>query len=279
MRILVCGSKGMLGTDLVRLLELRHNVIGVDFDEMDITCQEAVRDQISAMDLDLVINTAAYTNVDGSEQNEAEAFLINAEGPENLAVACRDQKISLIHVSTDYVFDGKKKTPYHRDDQPNPMGVYGRSKLEGEKRIQNILSDVCIIRTAWLYGKAGKNFIKAILEQASKKNLLKVVADQKGSPTYTMDLSQALQAAAEKGLHGVYHVTNRGSCSWLEFAEKIVAFSGKDGVEIEPLTTKELGRPAPRPANSVLDCGEFEADSGMLLRPWPEALKDYLLDC
>ncbi len=277
MRILVCGSKGMLGTDLVRLLEPRHNVIGVDFDEMDITCRNTVCDQISAMPLDLVINTAAYTDVDGSEQKEAEAFLVNADGPENLAFACRDKKIPLIHVSTDYVFDGLKKTPYYTDDQPNPIGVYGRSKLEGERRIQNLLSEVCIVRTAWLYGKAGKNFVKAILAQASKKNLLKVVSDQRGGPTFTMDLALALQAVAEKGLRGIYHVTNKGSCSWLEFAERILVLSGKDGVEIEPISTSELKRPAPRPANSVLDCSKFEADSGMLLRQWPDALQDYML--
>jgi len=266
LRILVVGSKGMLGTDLLHVLTPRHSVIGVDLDEMDIISRQSVCDKMASILPDVVINTAAYTDVDGCEEQEDTAFQVNAEGPENLAIACRDRNIPLIHVSTDYVFDGKKENPYRKDDPPNPMGVYGRSKLEGEKRIQRILPDACIIRTAWLYGKWGKNFVKAILGQASKTRELKVVSDQKGSPTYTMDLAEALQRAAEKGLHGVYHVTNGGSCTWFAFAEKILALSEKSDVHIEPLSTKELGRPAPRPANSVLDCSEFEEDSGMHLR-------------
>ncbi len=276
MKILVSGSKGMLGTDLVGLLASAHTVIGVDLDELDICSREAVQERIAALALDVVVNAAAFTDVDGSERQEDLAFRVNAEGPANLALACRAAGARLIHLSTDYVFDGNKKGPYSEEDEPSPVGVYGRSKWEGEKRIREILPDACLIRTAWLYGRAGKNFVKAILAQAGEKKRLRVVDDQRGAPTYTLDLAMALRAAAEKGLEGTYHVTNRGSCSWLGFAEKILEFSGKKDVEVEPITTAELGRPAPRPANSVLDCGKFEEATGMRLRPWTEALKDYL---
>lgn len=276
MRILVSGSKGMLGTDLVRVLAPGHTVIGVDLDELDITNRQAVRDQVIALAPDVLINVAAYTDVDGSEQQEDVAFRVNADGAANLALACRAGRVRLIHVSTDYVFDGKKKRPYCEEDPPNPLGVYGRSKWEGERKIREILPAACLIRTAWLYGKAGKNFVEAILAQANEKKRLRVVDDQRGSPTYTVDLAAALRQAAERDLKGTYHVTNQGSCSWLEFAEKILELAQKKGVEVEPISTEELGRPAPRPENSVLDCGKFQKATGKRLRPWPEALKDYL---
>jgi dTDP-4-dehydrorhamnose reductase len=182
----------------------------------------------------------------------------------------------LIHVSTDYVFDGKKQGPYLEEDPANPLGAYGRSKWEGEKRIREILPEACLVRTAWLYGRAGRNFVEAILEQANKRKRLRVVDDQRGAPTHTLDLAKALRAVAEGELTGTYHVTNQGSCTWLEFAEKILELAERKDVEVEPISTEELGRPAPRPRNSVLGCGKFEKATGMRLRSWPEALKDYL---
>ena len=277
MKILVSGSKGMLGTDLVRVLASAHAVTGVDLDELDITDRGQVEDHLAAVSPDVVINAAAYTDVDGSEQQEEAAFRVNADGASHLALACRAGKIRLIHVSTDYVFDGRKQGPYVEEDPPNPMGVYGRSKWAGETKIREILPEACLIRTAWLYGKVGKNFVKAILEQADRKKRLRVVDDQRGSPTYTLDLAGALRSAAETGLTGTYHVTNRGSCSWFEFARKILELAEKRGVELERISTEALGRPAPRPANSVLDCAKFEKATGMRLRGWQEALRDYLV--
>lgn len=276
MKILVSGSKGMLGTDLVRVLEPAHTVIGVDLDELDITDRDAVEDRLASLAPDVLINAAAYTDVDKSEEQKDLALRVNADGAANLALGCRAAQARMIHVSTDYVFDGREQRPYSEEDRPNPLGAYGRSKWEGEKRIKEILPEVCLVRTAWLYGKAGKNFVKAILAQAEKTSRLRVVDDQRGSPTYTLDLALALRGAAEKGLQGTYHVTNQGACSWLEFAEKILELAGKKGVEVDPITTEELGRPAPRPANSVLDCGRFEKATGMKLRRWEVALKDYL---
>jgi dTDP-4-dehydrorhamnose reductase len=276
LKILVSGSKGMLGTDLVRVLEPSHTVTGVDLEELDITDRRAVARQVDTLAPDVLINVAAYTDVDRSEEQEEAAFQVNAEGPANLALACRTVGIPLVHVSTDYVFDGRGQRPYSEEDPPNPLGVYGRSKLEGEKRVHEILPEACLVRTAWLYGKGGKNFVKAILDQAGRKDLLRVVHDQRGSPTYTHDLALALRAAAERGLKGTFHVTNQGACSWLEFAEKILELAEMRTVKVEPITTEELGRPAPRPANSVLDCGKFEKAAGMRMRSWSEALKDYL---
>lgn len=266
----------MLGTDLVRVLQPAHTVIGVDLEELDITDRRAVEDQVSLTAPEVLINTAAYTDVDRSEEEEDLAFRVNADGAAHLALACRRAGVRLIHLSTDYVFDGKETRPYSEEDSPNPLGVYGRSKWEGEKRIREILPEACLIRTAWLYGKGGKNFVKAILAQAGGKKRLRVVEDQRGSPTHTLDLARALQAAAEKELKGTYHVTNQGACTWLEFAERILELTGTKGVEVEPISTGELGRAAPRPANSVLDCGKFEKATGMRLRAWPEALRDYL---
>jgi dTDP-4-dehydrorhamnose reductase len=251
-------------------------VIGVDVGELDIANRRDVQDQLPSLSPDVLINVAAFTDVDGSEQKEDVAFRINSDGAANLALACREERIRLIHVSTDYVFDGKKQGPYLEEDPVNPLGVYGRSKWEGEKRIREILPEACLVRTAWLYGKGGRNFVEAILNQANERKRLRVVDDQRGAPTYTPDLAKALRIAAEGGLTGTYHVTNQGSCTWLEFAEKILGLAERKDVEVDPISTEELGRPAPRPANSVLGCGKFEKATGMRLRPWPEALKDYL---
>lgn len=268
----------MLGKDLLQLLAPAHSVIGVDVDELDITDRQAVEDRVDGLAPDVLINVAAYTDVDGSEAKEDEAFRVNAEGAANLALACRGRPTGLIHVSTDYVFDGKKQGPYLEEDPANPLGAYGRSKWAGEQRIRDVLPKACVVRTAWLYGKGGRNFVTAILEQAARKNRLQVVDDQRGAPTCTLDLARALRRAAEQGLEGTYHVTNRGACTWLEFAKQILVFAERTDVEVEPISTEALGRPAPRPANSVLSCDKFEKATGMHLRPWPEALKEYLRD-
>lgn len=277
MKVLVTGSKGMLGTDLTEILGYRHAVIGVDIDEMDITDRQAVVERIGFWMPDVVIHTAAFTDVDGSERKPDLAHKVNADGAENVALACRAWGAHLIHLSTDYVFDGRKETPYAESDLPNPLGVYGKSKLEGEQRARRACPEACIVRTAWMYGRAGRNFVQAILAQARPGAVIRVVNDQRGSPTYTRDLARALLVLAEKRLAGIYHVTNAGSCTWYEFAEKILEFSGKSNVRVAPVSTAEFGRPAPRPANSVLDGSKFQRDTGMGMRDWKEALKAYLL--
>ncbi len=277
MKVLVTGSKGMLGTDLAEILGYRHAVVGVDIDEMDITDRQAVAERIGFWMPDVVIHTAAFTDVDGSERKADVAHRVNAEGAENVALACRAWGAHLIHLSTDYVFDGRKETPYAESDPPNPLGVYGKSKLEGEQRVRRACPEACIVRTAWMYGRAGKNFVQAILAQARPGAVIRVVSDQRGSPTYTRDLARALQVLAEKRFAGIYHVTNAGSCTWCEFAEKILEVSCRSDVRVVPVSTAEFGRPAPRPANSVLDGSKFRRDTGMAMRDWKEALKAYLL--
>ena len=277
MKVLVTGSRGMLGSDLVDVLGMKHSVIGVDIDEIDITDRQAVQDRMATWSPDVLINVAAFTDVDGSEKEQELAFRVNSDGVENLALVCRAMGIHLIQLSTDYVFDGKKQGAYGEADRPNPLGIYGKSKWEGERKARRALPEVCIVRTAWLYGMGGRNFVRAILDQAERKTVLRVVHDQKGSPTSTRDLARALQAVAEKRLVGIYHVTNQGFCTWFEFAGKILELSGKSGVEVVPISTAELGRPAMRPANSVLDCMKFQRDTGMILRDWKDALGSYLL--
>ena len=266
----------MLGTDLLRALSSSHDTVGIDLDEVDISNRDATRKQFQDRHPHLVINAAAFTDVDGCEKRVDDAFRVNAQGVENVAFVCRELGIRLIHVSTDYVFDGKSKIPYREDAPTNPLGVYGQSKLEGENRARRILPETCIVRTAWLYGKAGRNFVEAILGQAEKETILKVVDDQQGSPTYTKDLAIALKVLAEKGLTGVFHVTNQGACSWYDFAGKILELAGRTDVQVLPISTGELGRQAPRPASSVLNCTNFESATGMKMREWPDALNDYL---
>jgi dTDP-4-dehydrorhamnose reductase len=276
MRLLVFGARGMLGTDLVPLCAARHLVRGVDIEEVDITDKAAVAEEVARFCPEAVINAAAYTDVDGSEENPETAFKVNADGVEHIAAACRASNAALYHLSTDYVFDGQKQSPYTEEDQPRPLGVYGRSKWEGEQRARRTLERLCVVRTAWLYGRAGRNFVKAILSQASSKSELRVVADQRGSPTYTKDLARALLALVECGRTGTYHVTNAGSCSWYEFAVRILEWAGIRGVRVTPITTQELGRRAPRPAFSVMDCSRFERHTGTRLRHWESAVKEYL---
>lgn len=270
--ILVVGANGMLGQDLMRVLE--GEVRGVDIGEIDITSLESVQRVLITLKPDVVVNAAAYTDVDGCESNRELAMQVNAEGVAHLAMICRDIGARLVHVSTDYVFDGAKGEPYQEDDLPNPLSVYGESKLAGEMNA-SLAEDHLIVRTQWLYGLHGKNFVETMLRLAGEKKELTVVDDQIGSPTWTMDLALAIRALLEKGCRGTYHAVNSGNCSWNDFAKAIFAESGIS-VEVKPMTTQELGRPAHRPLYSVLDCGKLERDAGLRLEPWLDALKKYL---
>jgi dTDP-4-dehydrorhamnose reductase len=274
---LVVGARGMLGTDLVKALqENRFSPLGVDVDELDITDAAGVAKTVSAIRPHTVINVAALTDVDGCESRADDAYRINAAGAENLARACAAQRAYLVHLSTDYVFDGTKSTPYREDDPMSPLGVYGTSKAEGEALVRRVLPDNhCIVRTQWLYGIHGKNFVETILSLCAQRDVLRVVDDQVGSPTYTVDLAEALVRLCLLRYVGTIHVTNHGATSWHGFAEAIVALSGRKGVRVETMTTDELKRPAPRPLYSVLDGSRYSAVTGSSLRPWQEALADY----
>ena len=275
--ILVTGSHGMLGTDLMELLKADSAVraAGADIGEVDITDAVSVEECLELEQPDIVVNCAAYTNVDGSESQEGTARAVNALGPELLARACDARKIRLVHVSTDYVFDGRKTAPYLPDDEPCPLGVYGRSKLAGERAVAVNCSNHLIVRTAWLYGAHGPNFVTTMLRLARERDCLRVVSDQVGSPTFAKDLARLLRALALTDAVGITHATNAGSCSWYEFALEIVGLAGLD-TPVQPISTAQYPTPARRPANTVLDCSRTDLLTGIERRHWRDALAEFI---
>lgn len=254
MKILIVGSESMLAQDLMPVLQENNEIIPLSKQEMDITRKDVVVKNIKNNTPDIVINCATYTQVDKAEEEKDKAFLVNAIGVQNLAVVCSDVKIPLCHISTDYVFDGKKNTPYTPFDEPNPLNVYGESKLTGEKYIQQILDKFYIVRTSGLYGKSGSNFVSTILNLAKERSTIKVVTDQIVSPTSTKSLSAGIRNLIESGKFGKYHIADdsAGGISWFGFAEEIISIAGVKA-EIVPITSDESPRPAKRPRYSVLD--------------------------
>ena len=278
MRILVTGARGMLGTDLVCVLEEKgHEVFATDVEELDITEREFMTKMIGDICPDVVANCAAYTDVDRAEEEPEKAFLLNETGVENLAIACKEWDVELCHISTDYVFDGTKKEAYMTDDAPNPINIYGQSKLAGERRVQEILKKFYIVRTSWLYGKYGKNFVYKIIDLAKRKKQLHVVDDQRGSPTWTMSLSRAISKIITKKKYGIHHVTDRtdGGVSWCRFAQEIVNLPGLKS-EVIPVRTSEYPVKAPRPKNCILDCTSTKTILGDDLPRWEDSLREFL---
>src|SRR5450759_2610804 len=276
MKILLLGHKGMLGTDLLTQMRLHHEIVGMDKEEIDITSADECAKAIGKTAPQIVINAAGYTNVDGCETAKEECFAVNAEALKNIAVACHRKNIRIIHFSTDYVFNGTGSAPYKEDDNCDPINTYGASKLAGERYLQTLAQNYIIIRTAWLYGVNGKNFVRTILEKAKTTPRLTVVDDQLGSPTHTKDLAAAGDLLIEKNAHGIFHVTNRGSCSWYQFAVKILQEAGIDDVEVSPIKSDQLVRPAKRPAYSVMSMQKFIQITGKATQPWQLGLQDYL---
>ena len=270
--ILVVGSKGMLGQELMGLLGSAAR--GVDVDEIDITDLESVQRVLVTLKPRVVVNAAAYTDVDGCESNAELAMQVNGEGVAHLAMITKEIGAKLVQVSTDYVFDGGKGTPYVEDDLPKPLSIYGESKLAGEMNAW-FNPNHLIVRTQWLYGHAGKNFVETMLKLAAERNELTVVDDQIGSPTWTYDLAQAIKALIEKDCRGTYHAANTGFVSWNGFAREIFLQAGL-AVTVAPMSTAQLGRPAARPLYSTLDCSKLAQDTGFVPQPWQEALKRYL---
>jgi len=278
-RILVIGAKGMLGRDLVHELQSSFSddeVLGWDIDEIDIRKEQETVTKIEGFRPAIVINLAGYTDVDGCESNEQEAFAANADGMRHVAIGVRRCGAKVIYLSTDYVFDGEKGKPYLEDDPPNPLSIYGRSKWKGEQSVLKLAGDGLIIRTQWLYGRHGRNFVTAILRQAKEKKVLSIVNDQIGSPTYTVDLSRAIVLLIRKKASGIFHVTNSDICSWYDFGQAILRLSEMEEVKVLPISSGELNRKAARPSYSVLSTEKFKQEIGIKLRPWSEALKDFL---
>ncbi len=278
-RILVIGAKGMLGRDLVPLLRnafRESTLIEWDIDEIDIRNEEETITKIEAVQPAIVINVAAYTDVDGCESNAEEAFAVNSNGMKHIAKGARRCGAKAVYLSTDYVFDGEKGSPYVEEDPPHPINLYGLSKWRGEQATLELDRQGLVIRTQWLYGKYGKNFVTTILRQVRERKVLTIVEDQIGSPTYTVDLSKAIVALIRKGASGIFHVANRDSCSWYEFGKTILHLTGMKEVKVLPITSKELDRRAVRPSYSVLSTEKFSQTTGIVLRPWVEALRDFL---
>lgn len=276
MKVLIVGCMGMLGSDLMARFGLCHQVRGVDQQEMDITRPEQCLEQIQDFRPDAVINAAALTKVDYCESNEREAFLVNGEGAGNLAKAAAECGALLVHYSTDYVFDGQKMGAYLEEDAPNPQSVYGKSKLLGEELVRRQCSDHLILRTSWLFGRNGPNFIRTIVDLARKGTPLRVVNDQRGSPSYSEDVASHTLRMVEAGCRSTYHLTNSGFCTWYDLAVKALEFMGMEGVPVTPVSTREFPRPAPRPANSVLANCRLERDGVPPLRPWQGAVREYI---
>ena len=276
--VLLVGHKGMLGTELNRILtDSGTSTVAVDMDEMDVTSWDAVLKIFETHRPASVINASGFTDVDGCESKAEAAHRVNAIGPENLARAAAKSGALLLHVSTDYVFDGSKGVPYREDDPINPLGIYAKSKADGEERVRRANPENhCIVRTQWLYGLHGKNFVDTIARLAQTTDVLKIVDDQFGSPTYAPDLANALLKLVGMRGRGTFHVTNSGHTTWFGFARKIVEQLDGTRVNVEPMSTKELQRPAPRPLYSVLDNSKFNKFTGSALRNWEEALADYL---
>jgi dTDP-4-dehydrorhamnose reductase len=274
MKILVTGARGMLGQDLVSVLARCHQVIPVDIQDFDITRPDCLR-EISARKPQFVAHLAAMTNVDGCEREPAKAYLVNQQGTRLVAQACRDLRIPLLYISTDFVFDGTKSEPYREEDPPHPLGHYGRSKLAGEEAVRELLSSYFIVRISWLFGPHGKNFVSTILSRAVANGEVKVVDDQIGSPTYTRDLSPALAQLIATRNYGIYHLTNSGSCSWYQLAAEAVRLAGLGG-RVVPIKSSEYPTPTRRPAYSVLGNFRWQEKFGTALRPWQQALAEYV---
>lgn len=277
MRIAVTGSKGMLAKTLIPVLSEGHDVIALPRESLDITDREMVRRVMRDISPDIVINCAAYTKVDKAEEDREKAFLINGTGVQNIALLCSDMDIPICHISTDYVFDGSKRRPYTPFDNTNPLNTYGESKLAGEKYIEWITKRFYIIRTSWLYGEGGNNFVYTILRLAKEKGELKVVNDQVGSPTSTLSLSRAIKRLIETGAYGIYHFTDDsgGGISWFDFAREIIRIKSIR-VNLLPIRTEEFPLPARRPLYSVMDTGIFAIVTGYTPPNWMDSLRDFL---
>lgn len=285
MKIITFGSKGQLGHELVKQgNRFGFEILPFDLPEIDITDSLQVEHLVSTTPATLVVNAAAYTNVDRAETEKTLALAVNRDGPENIAQSCEKKNIPLIHISTDYVFNGETKHPYTEADQVSPLGVYGHSKSEGEKKIRLQIKRHIIIRTSWLYGVYGHNFVKTMLELAEKNSILKVVSDQFGSPTSAADLAETVLAIGRQIQNsikidwGTYHYCGLGTVTWHLFAEKIFQIAKQYTplkIEtVEPIKTDEYPTPAKRPMYSVLDCSRIEQKLGIHPKPWENSLHE-----
>lgn len=282
MRILIIGSNGALGWELANglppLFETEKqplSVICTSHSQIEITNASNTFETIARTTPDVIINCAAFTDVDACESNIDKAYAVNAEGAKNVALAGKNLHARVIHISTDYVFDGAKNTPYNETDPPHPLSVYGKSKRAGEEAVQEINGNYTIIRISRLYGPHKSNFVTKILHIGLEKHAVSAVTDQFGSPTYAADLVRALWYVLSLDLHGIYHIANDGICSWYEWAREIFRLSNIQ-VSLQSIKAEDFKRAATVPQNSSLNCTKFVQATGHKMRPWQEALEEYL---
>ena len=274
-KILVTGGNGQLAQCLKDVVK-NDDELDVDFQDLpylDITDKQQLEAYFSKNEFDYCINCAAYTAVDLAEEQSDLAYAVNAEGPKNLAEICKKYQVKLLHISTDFVFDGKKQTPYIETDMPNPLGVYGKSKWQGERNIQEIMEDYFILRTSWLYSEYGNNFMKSMLRLSETRDEISVVSDQIGAPTYAGDLAEVLVkiVLSLSTNYGVYHYSNSGAISWYDFAVEIFTLFGKK-IEVKPIKTKDYPTAAKRPRYSVLDTTKIEHNFDCTIKDWNNSL-------
>jgi dTDP-4-dehydrorhamnose reductase len=279
MKLAIIGADGQLGSDLVKILSA-EKIFPLYYPEFDITKPDKAERIISSLDLEIVINTAAYHRVDECEENPRESFQVNAEAVRDLALICREHNLTLMHFSTDYVFNGKKRTPYVEEDIPYPLSVYGVSKLAGEYFVRNILERYFLVRTCGLYGEAGcwgkgTNFVDAMISSAKKGQPLKVVNDQRVTPTSTKELAHKIDGLIQTSHYGLFHLTNEGHCTWYEFAAKIFSLMSQEA-HLIPVDSKTFGARANRPAYSVLENKRAKKIGLSDFSHWTKALEDYL---
>ena len=273
MKAMILGATGLLGKALVREWA-EDEVIGLGSGDIDIRDAARVQKVMQKSQPEWIVLAAAYTDVDGCEANADLAFSVNRDGAVNVGQAAKHAGAKLLFLSSDYVFDGKKNLPYEVSDARNPQSVYGRSKAEAEVRLLDVLPEVCIVRTSWLFGTGGKCFPDTILKLAASRPALDVVNDQRGCPTYSVDLARAIISLCRAGARGIVHVTNSGNCSWFEFAQEIVKNAGL-AAEVRPVGSAQMARPAPRPAYSVLSATSLQ-HYAIEMPGWKDALRRYL---
>jgi len=273
MNVTIFGASGLLGNALMREWS-GDRIVGLSLPEVDVRNASQMRRAAKQTHPEWIVLAAAYTDVDGCESNQELAFSVNRDGALNVAEAAKQVGARLLFLSSDYVFDGRKTSPYEIGDARNPQSVYGRSKAEAEVRLLEMLPQCCILRTAWLFGMGGKCFPDTILKLAAARSTLDVVDDQRGCPTYSVDLARAIIQLCRTGASGIVHVTNSGDCSWFEFAREIVRSTGL-AAEVRPVSSQQMARPAPRPAYSVLSAASLQP-YGITMPSWQDALQRYL---
>jgi len=275
-RVFVTGGGGLLGRSLVPRLEAEHEVDAVGTRDGDITDRSRLRERLEAFRPRIVVHLAAFTAVDRCETEETEAFRVNEEGTRVVGEEAERLSAGVLMLSTDYVFDGAKESPYTEEDVPRPLSVYGRTKLAAETSLREANRGWCIVRTAWLYGPHGPNFVDTILARLAAGEPVRVVDDQVGSPTYAEDLAEGLARLVGAAPRGLFHLVNAGEATWFDLAREAARLEGLDPSRVGRMSTAELGRPAPRPAFSVLDAGHIRREHGIVLRPWGEALRAHV---